>query len=97
MKDNSIKERWREYFSILLREDYIGEIRTKEDISVANHTFLRRIRVVEVRKSLKQMNTGKTTGLDDILIEAWKCLREVGDIWLTRLFEKILMTKENDR
>ena len=27
-------------------------------------------------------------------IEAWKCLGEVGEIWLTRLFNKILMTKQ---
>ena len=33
-------------------------------------------------------------GLDDIPIEAWKCLGEVGEIWLTRLFNKILMTKK---
>ena len=40
VNDNDIKEMWREYFSILLNEDYIGEIRTKHDISVAKHTFL---------------------------------------------------------
>ena len=39
VKDNGNKERWREYFSILLNEDYKGEIRTKEDSSAAKHTF----------------------------------------------------------
>ena len=36
----------------------------------------------------------KATGPDDIPIEAQKCLGEVGEIWLTRLFNKVLMTKK---
>ena len=44
-------------------------------------------------KALKQMKTRKATSPYDILIEAWKCLGEVGEIWLTRLFNKILMTE----
>ena len=31
---------------------------------------------------------------DGIPIEAWKCLGEVEVIWLTRLFNKILLTKK---
>lgn len=38
LKDNDIKERWREYFGIFLNEDYIGDIRTKEDTSLAKLT-----------------------------------------------------------
>ena len=72
-----------EYFSILLNKDYIGDIRTIEDTSLAKHTFFCKTSVVEVRKALKQMKIGKATGPDDILIEAWKCLGEVGEIWLT--------------
>ena len=47
---------------------------------ISKSSFFRRIRVVEVRKV--------------ILIEAWKCFGEVEEIWLTRLFNKILMTKK---
>ena len=39
VEDNDIKERWREYFSILLNEGYIGDISTKDDILVTKHTF----------------------------------------------------------
>ena len=74
VKDSNSKERWREYFSKLLNEDHIRDIRTKEDTSIVKHIFFRRIRVVQVRKALKQMKTGKATGLDDIPIETWKCL-----------------------
>ena len=61
-------------FSKLLNEDYIGDTRTRDDALFVEHTFLHRIRVVEVRKALKQMKTGKATGPNDIPIEAWKCL-----------------------
>ena len=47
-----------------------------------------------MKKALKQMKTGKATSLDDIPIEAWKCLREVEEIWLTRLLNKIVMAKK---
>ena len=43
------------------------------------------------------MKTEKATGPDDIPIEARKCFGEVGEIWLTRLFNKILIDKENVR
>ena len=33
-----------------------------------------------MRKEIKQMKRRKATGLDDIPIEAWKCLGEVGEI-----------------
>ena len=47
-----------------------------------------------MRKALKQMKTGKTTSPYDIPIEAWKCLEKVGGIWLSRLFNEILMIKK---
>ena len=48
-----------------------------------------------MRKALKYMKTGNATALDDIPIEAWKCLGEVGEIWLAILFfNNILMTKK---
>ena len=52
VKDNDIKQRWREYFSKLLNEDYVRDIRTREDTLLAEQFFffLRRISVVEVRK-----------------------------------------------
>ena len=61
---------------------------------LVEHTFYRKIRVVEGKKELTPTKTGKAIGPDDIQIEAWKCLGENGGIWLTRLFNKILMTKK---
>ena len=50
---------------------------------------------MKVRKAPKQMQIGKTTIPNDILIEAWICLGKVGCIWLTRVFNKILITKKD--
>ena len=72
----------------------MGDIRTIEDTLVVKHTSFCRIKVIEVRKALKQMKKGKAMGPNDIPIEAWKCLGVVGEIWLTRLFIKILMIKK---
>jgi hypothetical protein len=94
VKDNDIIERWKEYFSKLLNEEYLGDTRVEEDTSLQEYTFLHRIRGVEVKEALKRMKTGKATGPDGIPIEVWKCLGEVGVSWLCRLFNKILVTKK---
>ncbi|GMQ01954.1 hypothetical protein CsSME_00048401 [Camellia sinensis var. sinensis] len=39
------------------------------------------------------MKSNKALGPDDIPIEAWKCLGKKGVGWLTRLFSKILLTR----
>ena len=75
VKDNYIKERWREYFNKLLNAYSIGALRLREDILLAEQTFYCRIRVEEVNKALARMKTGKATSTDGIPIEAWKCRR----------------------
>ena len=62
VKDNDIKEMWREYFSKLLNEDNVGDIRTRYDTLLVKHNLSHKIRVVEVMKALKQMKRRKATG-----------------------------------
>ena len=80
--------------SKLLNGDYMEGIISREETSLAKHTFFHRIRVVEVKKALTQIKTIKATGSYDIPIKARKCLGEIEGIWLTRLFNKTLMTKK---
>lgn len=40
------------------------------------------------------MKIEKAMRPDNIPIEAWKCLGEIGWAWLTRLFNKILRAKK---
>ena len=37
------------------------------------------------------MKTGKAVGPDELLVEVWKCIEEMGIKFLTRLFNRLLM------
>ena len=54
-----------------------------------NHNYMSKISESEVKEALKRMKLRKAVGPDGILIEVWRCLREVGVRWLTNLFNKI--------
>ena len=56
------------------------KIRTKEDISVAKHTFCVELSGRSEESVKTKMKTEKAIGQEDIPIEAWKCLEEVGEI-----------------
>lgn len=62
VKNNDIKERWIEYFNELFNEDSIGGLKTRENTSLARHTFYRRNRVAKVKKALVK---GKLEKLPD--------------------------------
>ena len=47
-----------------------------------NHRFIRRIRMTEAKDALRRMKIGKSMGLDEISIEVWKCLGDVGTCML---------------
>ena len=40
------------------------------------------------------MDNSKVVGLDNILIEVWKCLGAKGISWLTKLFNEIMRSKK---
>ena len=43
-----------------------------------NRRFVRRIKITEINDELKRMKTGKFVGHDEIPIEVWKCLGDMG-------------------
>ena len=47
----------------------------------------------EVEAALRRMKKGKAVGPDDIPVEAWKCLEEIGVKSLTNLMNTILETE----
>jgi hypothetical protein len=63
-------------------------------ICTQNHTFYRTISLSEVRDVLKRAKLKRAIGPDGIPVEAWKCLGEIGVVWLTKLFNKILKTRK---
>jgi hypothetical protein len=78
LKDEDIKNRWREYFDKLFNEE--SESSSIElDISSddLNRQFVRMIRESEVKDVLKRMKGGKAMGPDGIPIEVWMTLGDV--------------------
>ena len=95
VRDEEIKERWRQYFDKLLNGSSTQDL---DDLTIQrqdmNHNYMRRISESEVKEALKRMKSRKVVGPDRIHIEVWRCLGEMGVRWLTNLFNKIWLTKK---
>ena len=79
-KDNDIRERWKSYFEKLYNEGYTIGLENLRFTTEPKVMYTRNIRVSEVKIALKKMSMGKACGPDDIPIEVWKVLGEVGVI-----------------
>jgi hypothetical protein len=95
IKDEDIKNRWREYFDKLFNKDS-GSSSIELDISSddLNRQFIRRIQESEVKDVLKRMKEDKTIGPDEILIEVWRSFGDVTIVWLTKLFNFIFRSNK---
>ena len=75
MKDEEIRDRWREYFDKLFNgesEDPTLELDNFFDDT--NRRFVRRIQEAEIGEALKGMEGRKAMGPHGIPIEVWRCL-----------------------
>jgi len=79
-----------EYFDKLFNGSSIQDL---DDLTIQcqdiNHNYMCRISESEVKEALKKMKSRKVVGSDEISIEVWRCLGEVGVRWLTNFFNKI--------
>ena len=75
-----------------MNEEIERERRENGGETVSSH--VRRITKDEVKAAMKRMKHGKAVGPDDIPIEAWKALGDIGVNFLTKLFNQILETEE---
>jgi hypothetical protein len=89
VKDDEIKNRWREYFNKLFNDESEKTATELDDSVVINRRFVRRIQESEVKEALKKIKTDKALGPDDIPIEVWRCLGDITIVWLTKLFNII--------
>jgi hypothetical protein len=69
VKDEEIKNIWREYFDKLFNDESEKTAIELDDSIDTNMRFVRRIQESEVKKTLKKMKTDKALGLDNIPIE----------------------------
>ncbi|KAJ7942848.1 Retrovirus-related Pol polyprotein LINE-1 [Quillaja saponaria] len=95
VNEYEINERWRTYFDTLFNEESRGDFGHLDDtFDDTNRRFVRWIRAQEVKEAMHKMKNGKALGPNDIPIEVWRCLGDIGVTWLTNLFNKILVTKK---
>ena len=77
LRDEEIKERWREYFDKLFNGSSTQDL---DDLTIQcqdmNHNYMRRISESEVKETLKRMKLRKAIRSDGIPIEVWRCLRD---------------------
>lgn len=95
VKDDEIKNRWREYFNQLFNGDSENTlVKLDDSFDDTNRRFVRRIQKSEVKAALTRMKGGKALGPDNIPIEVWRCLGDIGVVWLTKLFNNIFRTNK---
>ncbi|GJN31307.1 hypothetical protein PR202_gb19689 [Eleusine coracana subsp. coracana] len=70
VRDEEIKNRWREYFDKLFNgEEECPILELDDSFDDNNRRFVRRIQETEIEEGLKRMRSGKAMGPDDIPIE----------------------------
>jgi hypothetical protein len=89
VKDEKIKNRWREYFDKLFNDESAKIMIELDDSIDTNRQFIQRIQESEMKEVLKKMKTSKTLGPDDIPIEVWRYLGDMVIVWHIKLFNII--------
>ena len=92
-EDKEIRERWKSYFEKLYNMRHVVDFEDLDLTMEPNAEYTRNIRVLDVILALRKMKIGKACDPDEIPIEVWKVLGEVGVLWLTKLFNGIINTK----
>ena len=89
VNSEAVLKRWKEYFEKLINEENNREPRTEETEMVNEEVNC--VSREEVKNALRRMKKGKAVGPDELPVEVWKCMGEMGIKFLTRLFNRLLM------
>ena len=85
MKEEKVKQRWKEYFDNLLNDKNPRESKRNENRRGRGRYLWRRIRT-----GLRKMKKGKAQGPNDIPVEAWFALGNKGVEFLVNFFNRLL-------
>ena len=85
----AVIKRWKEYFEKLMNEENDQEPRTEEAEVVAEEVNY--VSREEEKNALRRMRKSKAVGPDELPVEIWKCVGEIGIKFLTKLFNKLLV------
>ena len=91
MKDDEIKERWGQYFNMLMNKEN-QRVETEERDS--NQAMTRNISDEETETALKGVTCGKAVGADKIPAEAWTYMGNFGVQMLCKFVNCILNTEQ---
>ena len=89
VNSEAMLKRWKKYFEKLMNEENNRDPRT-EEAEVVNEE-VNCVSREEVKNALRRMKKGKAVGLDELPVEVWKCMGEIGIEFLTRLFNRLLV------
>ena len=89
VNSEAVLKRWKEYFEKLMNKENNREPRTEEPEVVNEEVNC--VSREEVKNALRRMKNGKAVGTDELPIEVWKCMGKMGIMFLTRLFNRLLM------
>ena len=76
VNSEAVLKRWKEYFEKLMNEENNREPRT-EEAEVVNEE-INCVSREEVKNALRRMKKGKAVGPDELPVEVWKCMGEIG-------------------
>ena len=88
VNSEAVLKRWKEYFEKLMNEENNRDPRTEEpEVNEEVNCVSRE----EIKNAVRKMKKGKAVGPDELPVEVWKCMGEMGIKFLTRLFNRLLM------
>ena len=92
VNSEAVLKRWKEYFEKLMNEENNKEPRTEEPevVNEEKNSVSRE----EVKNAVRRMKKNKAVGPDELPVEVWKCMGEMGIKFLTRLLMGEQMPEE---
>ena len=85
-------KRWKEYFEKLMNAENNREPRT-EEAEVVNEE-VNCVSREELKNALRRMKKGKVVVPDELPVEVWQCMEEMGIEFLTRRFNRLLVGEQ---
>ena len=89
VNSEAVLKRLKEYFEKLMNEENNREPRTEEAEAVNKEVNC--VSKEEVKNAVRRMKKDKAARPDELSVEVWKCMGEMGIKFLTRLFNRLLM------
>ena len=92
VNSKGVLKRWKEYFEKLMNKENNRDSRTEEAEVVDKEVNC--VSREEVKNALRRMKKGKAVGSDELPVEVWKCMGNMGIKFLTRLFNRLLVGEQ---